>query len=476
MIWTIIIRELMDHTKSLRLLITFLLLIALMSTGGLLFLQEHRQQTADFNRNTAETMETVSRIVDRPAALFQLFSFNWRGPFIYASPNHLGFISEGQGKNLPNAYSPSAFKLYGPYKKIRSNIFLGYFAGLDWALIFGVILSFAAIILVYDAFCGEKEQGTLRLIVAHAVPRSHLMSGKFSGALIALGIPVLLGTLIQLLIVTIGGIVLQAADITRILLSLALTFLYLSCYILIGLFISARSSSESTSLVAGLLIWALLVVVIPSTGGMIASDVVKIPTRETVYDRANTAWEEAVTSYNRDNPRISGASLSGHWSPGEPLERAIVAADAWSEVIEQFRNQQIRQVLTARAWTFVSPTAVYRSGIESAAETGIYHYRKFYRQAVDFKMTQRQFLYDHYPLPTRWFYRFGTEASPEDAAAYESLSRIPLSLRDVPVFREKRLSLADNVQASLPSFLLLFLFCALLYAAGHISFQRYDVR
>lgn len=466
----------MDHIKSLRLLITFLLLIVLMATGSVLFLQEHKQQMADFNQNTAETMETVSSIVDRPSALFQLVSFNWRGPFVYATPNRLSFVSEGQEKNLPNAYSPSAFKLYGPYKKIRSNIFLGYFTSLDWALIFGVILSFAAIILVYDAFCGEKDRGTLRLIVAHAVPRSHLMFGKFTGALIALGIPVLLGTVIQLLILTVGGIALQTADIARILMSLVLTFLYLSCYILIGLFVSARSSSESTSLVVSLLIWALLVVVLPSTGGMIASDVVKLPTRETAYGEADTAWEDAIRIYNRDNPQMSGASLSGHWSPGEPLERAVVAADAWSEVIEQFRNRQIRQVLAARICTFLSPTAVYRSGLESTAESGVYHYRKFYRQVLDFKLTQRQFLYNHYPLPQRWFYRFGTEGTPQDEAAYESLSNIRFALRDVPVFREKRLSLVNNIDASLPSFLLLFLFCAVLYAAGHISFQRYDVR
>jgi len=470
----IVIRELMDHLKSLRLLITFLLLIVLMAVSSVLFLQEYQQQMRDFSRNTAETRDINSKNVTRPAALFNLFSYNWQGPFVYKSPNRLAFISEGQEKNLPNSFSPSAFKIYGPYKKLRSNVFLDYFASLDWALIFGVVLSFAAIILVYDSICGEKEKGTLRLAIANSVPRSTLLLGKFLGGFIALAVPVILGTLIQLLVLILGGTGFQSADWIRVMLSLVFIFLYLSCYLMIGLFISSRSNNSSTSLVAGLLVWAMFVVVIPGVSGMIASDMVKLPSREVALENAWSHWSDVIRKYNQENPETTGAS--GHWSPGEPLERAILAADAWSEVMNDFRNRQIEQVSAARRVTFISPTAVFRSGLETMAESGIYHYLKFYKQVVDFGLTQRQFLLDHYPLASRWFFPFGKNPSPEDIDNYSALSRIKISMDEVPQFQEKRLSLNENFYASLPYFALLFMFCIVFYVAAHISFQKYDVR
>jgi len=476
MLSNIIIRELMDHVKSLRLLITFVLLVILMSVSSLLFLQEHKQEVADYNQNINETRETISNNVQSSGALFRLLSFNWQGPFVYKSPNHLAFISDGQGKNLPNSFSTSAFKIYGPFKKIRSNIFLGHFSSLDWSLIFGVILSFAAIVLVYDSICGEKENGTLSLTMANDIPRSVLLAGKFLGGLAALGVPVLLGSLIQLLILTMGGIDFAAADWFRFGMSLVFTFLYLSTYLMLGLFISARSHNSSTSLVVNLLVWALLVVIIPGVSGMVAKDLVKVPRKEAIEAQAYTALQDEIKSYNEKYPELKSVGRSGHWSPGEPLERAIAADDAWSEVIENFRNKQIEQVITARKVTFLSPTAVYQSGLESTAESGIYHYIKFYKQILDFKLRQRQFLYDRYPLPGRWFYPYGRQPSSEDADNYDILNAIKISLKDVPQFEETRLSLTENLQTSLPYYFMLFLFVIVFYLGAHLSFQRYDVR
>ena len=48
-----------------------------------------------------------------------------------------------------------------------SNPFMDMFASMDIIFIFEVILSLFALIFAYNAFAGEYESGTLRLVLTH---------------------------------------------------------------------------------------------------------------------------------------------------------------------------------------------------------------------------------------------------------------------------------------------------------------------
>ena len=55
---------------------------------------------------------------------------------------------------------------------------------IDWVFIIGGLLSLMALLFTFDAFIGEKERGTLRLVMAQSLPRHTLLLGKFLGAML----------------------------------------------------------------------------------------------------------------------------------------------------------------------------------------------------------------------------------------------------------------------------------------------------
>ena len=58
-----------------------------------------------------------------------------------------------------------------------------------------------ALLFTFDAFIGEKERGTLKLVMAQSLPRHTLLLGKFLGAMLAIAIVVSLAIVVNLIIV-----------------------------------------------------------------------------------------------------------------------------------------------------------------------------------------------------------------------------------------------------------------------------------
>ena len=82
-------------------------------------------------------------------------------------------------------------------KNIRPNV-----TKVDWAFIIGYVLSLIAILFTFDAVSGERERGTLRLMLANPIPRHTVLIGKFLGALISINIPFALAVLMNLLLIS----------------------------------------------------------------------------------------------------------------------------------------------------------------------------------------------------------------------------------------------------------------------------------
>ena len=49
----------------------------------------------------------------------------------------------------------------------------------DWEFIIGYVLSFVGLLFVFDSISGERQQGTMRLILSNSIPRYTVLLGKF---------------------------------------------------------------------------------------------------------------------------------------------------------------------------------------------------------------------------------------------------------------------------------------------------------
>jgi len=457
MLREIILRELLDHLRSLRFSLTFLLVVILMLTGSVLYVRDYRQLVADYSENVNENLRLLKEKARK--GLYEVVSFP-PNQMIYRSPNPLGFIAEGREKDLPNAFEVDAFELKGPRMKLRGNYTLWRFEGLDWVFIVGVILSFAALVLTYDGISGERERGTLRLSLSNPLPRSTLLLGKYIGATGTLAIPLIVGICTSTLIVSLfGASKIGMTSWMRIGLIILISAFYISVFTMLGLFISSLTRSSRVSLVFSLLVWVCLVVFIPRTGGLLASGLIELPDEKIVSERAKKAAMEVVRRYGR-------GGFSWNWSPGEPLSRSVKIADAQLAIWEDYRNRQLKQVKLARSLTSISPTVIYRDACERLIGTGIGHYERFLNGAREYRRALLQFTYEKYPFNPNL---------PLGGEELRRVRKIKISFDEVPKFKDKPPDILASLADASWEVLLLFLFNAFLFIGATLAFIRYRI-
>ncbi|MYA70560.1 ABC transporter permease subunit [Candidatus Poribacteria bacterium] len=456
MLREIIWRELLDHLQSLRFALTLLLVIVLMLTGSVLYIHDYRQQVADYRENVNETLQLLENKAKR--GLHAVVSGNTL--MIYRAPSPLGFIAEGHEKDLPNAFGVSGFDLDGPQTVLRKNYTLQRFDALDWVFTAGVILSFAAFAMTYDSISGEAETGTLRLCLSNPLPRVTLIFGKYIGVMISLSIPLIIGICMNVLILSLFGVLsfeltywLQIGGVVLF------SVLYISVFATLGMFISCLTRTSSVSLVLLLLVWVCFVVFIPRTGGLLASRLTELPDEKTIARQANDATHEILNRYGRDR-------FSRYWSTGEPLTRAAKIGDAKQAIYNGYRNQQLHQVKLAQDISRISPTAIYQIGCEALVSTGIKHYERFFKKAIEYRRNLLQFTYEEYPFNPNIFLT-DTER--------QQLRETQISLDKIPKFDDTPSDFSTAFTEASLDILLLFLFNLVFSMGAFLAFTRYDV-
>jgi ABC-type transport system involved in multi-copper enzyme maturation permease subunit len=170
------------------------------------------------------------------------------------------------------------------------------FRFLDLDFVFQIVLSLFAILFAYDAICGEKERGTLRLSFANAVPRDKYILGKITGTFLALAIPLLIPILLGSLMLPVLGVPMAGEDWMRLALVIFAGLLYFGVFLTLSVFISAMTERSSSSFLLLLVVWIFAVLIVPRTSVLLAGRAVKVPSLdEHASQRARLAaqlWQE----------------------------------------------------------------------------------------------------------------------------------------------------------------------------------------
>ena len=307
-------RELYDNLNSLRFALTTVLLLALMLTNAVGYLREHPERLQTYNEAVAESLDLLSSHADD-----SLYKLAQQGPGkLYKKPSPLHFCAEGGERLLPNTIeggSPYGYStgIRGVWKLSYPDVHIDQkrlgpdVTKMDWAFIIAYVLSLIALLFTFDSLSGEREHGTLRLMLANSVPRHTVLIGKFLGALISVSIPFTLAVLMNLLIISISsGVHLNMEAWGRLGIIFFIALLYTCFFLALGLLVSARVQRSAVSLVILLLIWVTFVVFMPRPLASIASELSPAMSggekwtqynqmREEIWDRYNyVAWSKEV--------------------------------------------------------------------------------------------------------------------------------------------------------------------------------------
>ena len=177
----------------------------------------------------------------------------------------------------------------------------------DFILLF--LIPLLIILIAYNAFTREKEQGTLQLLKSQGISMWQLMLGKWGGIFL------------PVLIITFGVFALATALLSNlkdfgelsymaIFLMFLVYLIYYAIFINISLMVSAWTRQSSTALVSSLGIWIVVCLAMPKASSNLADSIYPYPSRQAftadiVKDKkagldGHNPWSQAAKDFERE--------------------------------------------------------------------------------------------------------------------------------------------------------------------------------
>ncbi len=469
LMWHIAKRELYDNLNSLRFALTTVLLIGLMVTNAVVHLKEHPERIKEYRDNVARYHNKLSS-----NAQDSLYELAQKGPdYMFKEPSPLRFCAEAGESFLSNsveggfhrwstdkikdfwilAYPPSF-----PSRNVRPEAIK-----IDWGFIIGYVLSLVTLLFTFDSISGERERGTLRLMLSNSVPRHNILIGKYIGTLISICIPFTLAVLMNLLFITTSSDVhLNAEAWGRLGIIFFIAILYTCLFLALGLLVSSRVQRSAVSLVILLLVWVVFVVFMPSTLVSIAGGASSSAPK---YDFTDHSWQlhnEVSEEYYTNIETTTEDSIERI-----QIDAEYVTKDAkqQEQLHEEQLNRQISQVSKARDITRISPVTIVQHLLESFAGTGFERHLQFIDNVKSYAQEYRTFIIDT------------DRSDPESLHIYgvrNGMSKKPVNPEAVPKFKD-RLDFSKDFNAAAMELMLLVLFVVVLLSGAYLAFIRVEV-
>jgi ABC-type transport system involved in multi-copper enzyme maturation permease subunit len=311
----------------------------------------------------------------------------------------------------------------------QHNALFSVFESLDFMYIVKVALSLMAIFFSFGVISGEKEAGTLALTMSNSVSRSKVILGKWIGNYAALMVPFLIAVIIELLMINLSDSINTEDEVwIRMGLIILLSLVYISVFFGLGVFISVVTQKASTSLILSLMLWAVLILAVPSTAVLVSKRAVDAPSTQEVRLKKQAIRQAANIETTR---KLEENSIS------DPKERQKLRDESWKRVNEEHkkldddRKLKLRHLVSVtKDISRISPSSSYVFAVTTLARTGI-----------------------------------------EDRQSYDDIAE-----KDAEEANRNRKDLAESIKVALPDIALLLIINVLLFMGAYVAFMHYDVR
>ena len=517
MIWIIAKKEVLLNLMTFKFAVGTILCVVLMAVFMPVLVGDYQQRLKDYNEN----------ISANEAELRKVHVYKNITPTVYRPPNVLSVFSGGIDKYLENSEKIGIFGDSGLEMEIsETNTLLSVFPALDIALIFKIIISILALLMAYDLISGEKEQGTLKLILSNTTARYQVLLGKVIAGLMTLVVPVTVSFIVGLLILVLSAMVsITGTEWFRIVLMYFTSLIFVSVMFNLGLLLSCLSKNSATSLVFGLFLWLFFAAIFPNASTYIASQLKPIESAEEFDGKLKVVTDNRDGEINELTKDIKGGGNQSQ-APGafnkiydivcdrnfreyhqkryramEPIK--IKYIDKMLNVKEMHQKDLIKQKQLADNIACGSPIILYESLMSVLAGTDFGNIERFkgnvkvYRnEVVDYiRAKTESFTTTSYFTPCKegaWG-EFMSVAKPylesKDAAIAgkamevlverynQMIKETPsLDLHDFPKFTYKPLNVTESFQQAIPVLMLLIFASILFFLLSYIAFLKYDIR
>ena len=503
-LWLVIQREFVSNVLTSRFMIGFI--VCLLSTAVAVFVQvdDYEKRLSGYN--------TAVREAEMEARAWDLYVDI--KPKAHRKPNPLSIFNVGTENDGANTVTVELgkpiFELSSPMweaptqKRGSDNPFLVMFLTVDVVFIFKIVLSALAILFAYNTISGEREDGTLKLVLSNSIPRDTVVLGKYLGGMLSM-FPIVLVSLIVALLIAFSSPVtgFDGNDIAHIVLIFGVSLLYVSTWYLLGLLLSVWTKEAATTLILSMFIWVVLTSVhanvvtfavdkfspyqSKSEGAFLqpAFDVWDEYKKERdayVKQRGyenitkSITWEPKTESTGTGSSSMTGGyfrirrySVTNVIKADTTIFQELLGyqerlrvtyANKAEEILNKPAEERERNAKFADALSRISFADVYHFAVGTIAGTDRQRYNDFIEGSRAYKREIVEYLKDKEAFSSRaWF-------STDKGAA---------ELQDLPVFQHRRLSLSESFARASVDILILLAWNIVLFMTAYVSFLRYDM-
>ena len=501
MLKTLIRRELLDNLMTFRFAAAVFIMLLLVVANTAVLIKDYERRLEAYN--------TALKAHDQQLRERKTYSTGILD--LVRSPNPLSIFNVGLDKRLGNEIwvSHSFVPTLWDAKMYEASSLLNLFSSIDIVFIFEVVLSLMALIFAYDALAGERERGTLRLVLTHPVSRGQILFAKYISAMLCLLVPLLMSLILAVILLTTSTVIsLGIDDFLRIGGIVFTSIVYLSVFYCIGLLISAATRRTGTALMLAMFVWGFWVLVYPNVIlTAIAPPHASQARMVSAFDQIKQIWEgfdrerkqflanDAVPGEDphfgmREGDPHFGAYfyknssiLEYHYLAGSNIEKlkdgsepqvphaqnyyrflgaqTVDAAEQASLVrrpaleIVFFQPAQVDRILLR-----FSPIGMYDAATQAWAGTDLLGLRDFFEAVRKYRRTLIDYYYDKKVFGSReWF------SADKGAVDWKSL----------PQFSFQRSDISVNAERALPDICLLLIINFVLFVGIYLVFQRSEV-
>jgi ABC-type transport system involved in multi-copper enzyme maturation permease subunit len=479
MLKTIIKKEVLETIFSYRFPLFAVICLLLIPLGMIVNQAHYAKRVRDYSEQVRLADEAASKlkIQDVMAGTVSIKGFR--------PPAPLSVFTQGFESALPRYYDFTQDGFKPGESASEDESILSVQGKVDFVFLVQMVISLIALLFASDMVSGEKESGTLRLMLANGLPRDTLLAGKIGGGYLALWVPFLLAFLLSAAVLMLGAFPLLGGAATRILLIFLATSLFMLTYFTIGIAVSTSAAKARTSLVAILIIWAAFQLIIPKLSDMVARLVYPVRTETEVsleksllvrsldMDQAKELGRQYSLIFGSDPQGASQNPKSPERKKWDPLRDEIQLrtrerkSQQLAAIDEAYLQERRRQLDLAVNLSLVSPSAAFARFISDVCGTGELERTKYieavraHQKALDnelFSKVKRTLML----LP--------------DGQNVLSFQAMPIDPKSLPKFTITPATIAEAFKANVRSLISLAFWLIAPFAFAYVKFIKYDVR
>ena len=458
MLKLLIRKEILAHLLSYRFLLTLGLFFVLIVSSVQVIAFNYERQVQSFSEAKRAQEEKLKESTD-------FRSLNWTGVQMEKPPNALSIFAMGLEKEMARSVLVSGWREAKLGRSKYANPLYVLFSAPDLLYIINIVGSLLALLFAFDAVCGEKEEGTLTLIMANAVPRHIVLLAKWIGGYLVLLLSFMVSILFAVFLAQMTtGLVFTEAEWSAFAGMLGVAALYMSVFFALGLMISTLTHRSSTSLVLSFLVWVLLVLVIPNTAPIVVRAAAAVPAAGVIASQREAiqreVWQE-MRSRMRQVSRDERRQLRDEARQRISSETDKLMADYLEKVDAQIEVS----ILLAR----ISPSANYVYATAGLAGSGLNDFSGL-----------RQYIQRYRDEFVGWLreeqQRRNREAEGiSDPSERQEITDAPVDPDDLPQYAPPRGSLGHVLVAAQTDLLILLMFNVIFFLGAYMKFLRYDL-